>query len=339
MKKTTKKKDSVKKKTKSEELHAAFGQKMIETLTKMEEEGSVNFWSTPWFNSAKPMSGSTGKTYRGMNQMWLRFAQEKRGSEDPRWYTFNYIADRDGKYHPKQKWHLKADSHGEVVEYYELWNYTKKCAVRTAADRQKAEEDGDKVWLRSFTSYVFNGADIEGLPPYEVKKCERKDLRLETLVEKIDEGLGLKSYQDQLDRAFYVPSKDEKHTPKPENFKSPEEFASVNFHESSHATGHASRLNRNLKGFFGNEEYAFEELIAELSACMIADYCNVGMAENRMNNSISYLHSWKQAIEKDSDALVNAVKQATKAADYIIENAGLEELLRETIEESPADAQ
>ena len=151
-------------KTRGQKLHEDFGRKMVETLENMEKEGKVNFWSTPWFASARPRSGATGKPYKGMNQMWLRFAQVQKGTEDPRWFTFNYIADREKKYHPKENWHLKPGTHGEAIEYFMLWNYTKKCAVRTAEDRQKAEEDGDKVWLKSFTYIVFNGSDIEGLP-------------------------------------------------------------------------------------------------------------------------------------------------------------------------------
>ena len=33
-------------------------------------------------------------------------------------------------------------------------------------------------------------------------------------------------------------------------------------HELSHASGHPSRLNRDLSGGFGSQNYAFEELVA-----------------------------------------------------------------------------
>jgi len=37
-------------------------------------------------------------------------------------------------------------------------------------------------------------------------------------------------------------------------------------HELAHWTGHADRLARNLTGRFGDDAYAMEELVAELSA-------------------------------------------------------------------------
>ena len=40
-------------------------------------------------------------------------------------------------------------------------------------------------------------------------------------------------------------------------------------HEATHWTGHASRLNRDLTGRFGDDAYAAEELIAELRAAYL----------------------------------------------------------------------
>lgn len=37
-------------------------------------------------------------------------------------------------------------------------------------------------------------------------------------------------------------------------------------HELGHASGHSSRLNRDLSGSFGSRKYAFEELVAEINA-------------------------------------------------------------------------
>ncbi|WP_264830024.1 zincin-like metallopeptidase domain-containing protein, partial [Klebsiella aerogenes] len=37
-------------------------------------------------------------------------------------------------------------------------------------------------------------------------------------------------------------------------------------HELGHATGHPSRLGRDMTGGFGTKKYAFEELVAEMNA-------------------------------------------------------------------------
>ena len=56
--------------------------------------------------------------------------------------------------------------------------------------------------------------------------------------------------------------------PTPNQFESRDAFYSTAFHELAHWTGHKSRLDRNLKGRFGTESYAGEELIAECSAAL-----------------------------------------------------------------------
>ena len=64
------------------------------------------------------------------------------------------------------------------------------------------------------------------------------------------------------DRAFYNPTFDFIQLPTDEAFHSPELRAATLFHELAHASGHASRLNRDLSGGFGSSSYAKEELRA-----------------------------------------------------------------------------
>ena len=58
--------------------------------------------------------------------------------------------------------------------------------------------------------------------------------------------------------------------PRFEAFKSAAAFYSVTFHELGHWTGHKSRLDRDLRGRFGERAYAAEELVAELSAAFLS---------------------------------------------------------------------
>jgi antirestriction protein ArdC len=50
-------------------------------------------------------------------------------------------------------------------------------------------------------------------------------------------------------------------------FNSANGYHSTLLHESVHATGHKSRLDRDFSKRFGDESYAFEELVAELGSC------------------------------------------------------------------------
>lgn len=46
-------------------------------------------------------------------------------------------------------------------------------------------------------------------------------------------------------------------------------FNATALHELSHSTGHPMRLNRPQGAFFGTEQYAYEELVAEMCSCFM----------------------------------------------------------------------
>src|SRR3546814_16457071 len=64
------------------------------------------------------------------------------------------------------------------------------------------------------------------------------------------------------ERAFYVPSQDFVQVPPQPVFFEQINYYRTCLHELTHATGHPSRLDRQLFTGFGPQEYAREELIA-----------------------------------------------------------------------------
>ena len=101
-------------------------------------------------------------------------------------------------------------------------------------------------------------------------------------------------------------------------FKSTEEYYSTLVHETAHATGHSSRLNReSLTTFMPDKHnYDYEELVAELtSAYVLAMY---GVAnEKSENNSAAYLQGWLKTFKSDIQMLYKASADASKAMEYI----------------------
>ena len=63
-------------------------------------------------------------------------------------------------------------------------------------------------------------------------------------------------------RAFYVPAEDYVRVPPLAAYFEPINWHRTALHELTHASGHPSRLNRDLSGSHGNKKYSFEELIA-----------------------------------------------------------------------------
>lgn len=119
-------------------------------------------------------------------------------------------------------------------------------------------------------------------------------------------------------KAYYAPLADEVHVPERSQFgKNMAEYYSTVFHETGHSTGAAKRLNREVLNMFGTEKYAYEELVAELTAAMLTAACGIE-TDGTMRNSTAYLQSWKATAEKDSHLLERACSMAEKAFCYIM---------------------
>ena len=121
-------------------------------------------------------------------------------------------------------------------------------------------------------------------------------------------------------RACYTPKTDQVNMPVYESFSSPEAYYATFIHELSHRTGHSSRLDRNLTSEKGTAGYAFEELIADMSAAFV---CSVLGIKPDLEHHASYLASWMRIIADDKQAFFRASHQAQAAANLLLENAGL----------------
>ena len=102
-------------------------------------------------------------------------------------------------------------------------------------------------------------------------------------------------------------------------FKSEAGYYSTLFHELTHSTGHASRLNRKTiteKTGFGSEDYSKEELIAELGAAFLCGF--TGVEQKTIENSAAYIASWRAKLTEDKRLIISAAAQAQRAADFIL---------------------
>lgn len=88
-------------------------------------------------------------------------------------------------------------------------------------------------------------------------------------------------------------------------------------HELSHATGAEKRLNRDIRNVFGTEKYAYEELVAEISACFMSEHIQIEQTEEHVNNHKAYIQSWTKALSEKPEMLMKAIRDAEKAANYL----------------------
>lgn len=163
---------------------------------------------------------------------------------------------------------------------------------------------------------VFNADQVDGYK----SDCEVAPKDSDTAV-KIAKALAEKScatvHYDEMDSAYYSPARDSVHIPAPSRFKTGEAFACTLLHELAHWTGHESRLDRQVKNKHASAEYAFEELVAELAAAMLAGSNNITPTP-RLDHA-QYLNHWVQLLAHQPNAIMRAASLAESAADYLAE--------------------
>ncbi len=274
-------------------------------------------WQKGWLTE-RPYNAASNTEYRGVNSFCLSCAAEQKGYSDPRWCTFKQAQDKG--------WKVKKGEHGTQVEFWSMYDTEtkKKLTVRESNLLKKVlgEDFYERVKPISSVYTVFNGEQIEGIPErkrtHEPPKSEELIRKRDTLIQ----NMGF-TFHEGGDRAFYRPGDDSVTLPQMEQFRSIYDYMSVFLHESGHATGHGSRLDRDLSGGFGSEKYAREELRAEIASAFTSQELGLGeVAAEHMDNHKAYIQSWIDVLEKEPQELFAAIRDAEKISDYLIEKGG-----------------
>ncbi len=262
-------------------------------------------WVQPWGTAAKaplamPKNAATGQQYSGVNVLILWGAVIDHGFPTQSWLTFRQAMSLGG--------HVRKGEHGTTVVY----------ADRFVPDDEKrrARETGEEAqaipFLKRFT--VFNLAQCEDLPEdLAIVAPPPEPGLIEPKVEALIKASGI-DFRIGGDRAFYVPTHDYVMVPPPQAFFELINWHRTALHECSHASGAPHRLNRDLSGSFGTKKYAFEELIAEISAA----FCCAALGIVPTVRHADYIGSWAEVLREDNRAIVRAASQASKAADFIL---------------------
>ena len=281
-----------------QEMHKKVANKVIE---QMKTHGTD--WVKPWTTKGLgdqhiATSMSTGNAYQGINTLILGIEKAVNGYTTGQWATYQQWKKRDAQVRKGQK--------GTTVVFY------KKVQIKDKA----SDDPNAKVTIplmKFFT--VFNADQVEGyeLPVYE--EIERREPQTVANELSIDVGAELRS--NAGDSAFYSPNEDFINMPLIEQFSDDSLYASTLLHELGHWTGHKSRLDRNLKNGFGTKDYAFEELVAELTSAMLCGSLNVD-PEPRPDHA-KYLNGWIEKLKDKPESIFKACALAQSASDYLLD--------------------
>jgi len=268
-------------------------------------EAGIAPWRRPWVAGTRttrpgmPCDAVSGRAYRGVNAMLLTMTQLAHASDDPRWTTYRQASERG--------WQVRAGECGVPVVFF------KRLEERGPVGDGDAEAAVRRIpMLRGFT--VFHASQIENVPAYEAPTPDEAPWRKPEAPELIVAASKV-PVQVGGDRAFYAPASDRIGMPPASAFRTPEGYAATLLHELGHASGHPSRLDRDLSGRFGNHAYAFEELIADLTSCFVGSALGLPC---EVENHASYLQSWLDVLKGDKRAVFKAATAAQKAADWML---------------------
>lgn len=273
----------------------------------------------------------TKYNYKGSNIFVLSFTALKKGYDDVRWVTMNQIMDKQNKYHPNEKWHLKKGTKATYVEYWYPYDKENKKAVEWSEFEKNKSIYEDRYILRTKYTAVFNASCVEGMPELEMET--RNEINIDEVVEKLSRNMNVPINYIKFGTPHYRPTQDAIYMPYKELFQTDYDFNSTVLHELAHSTGHKSRLNRDMLNTFGNEEYAYEELVAEISACFMSVELKDEQTEENINNHKAYVKSWIRALKNNPEYLTKAIKDAEKCANYMDEMLEMTEV-QDLVEEN-----
>lgn len=284
-------------------------QDLINEYIKCLEEGNIP-WEKMWMTNI-PINGVTGIEYNGINNLYLSYISLKRNYKENRWITYNQMK--------KNKWNFIKDAKGQgiPVEYWGMKNKETNRIISFNEYNKIIEQDPDKEkdYKLSRMSYiVFNGDLIDGL--INNPSTINKEIINNEYISNIIKNLKV-SYFEKGDEAYYNPIEDEVILPPSNSFKSVYSYYATQLHELAHATGHESRLNRKIKESFASEEYAKEELRAEICSSFLMQKFHLEADSKHLKNHKAYVKNWLDILKQNPQELFNAISDANKIASYL----------------------
>ena len=272
-------------------------------------EAGTKPWIKPWRGVpvSRPLR-ACGTPYRGMNVFWLWMVADMCGYASPFWMTYNQALKLGAQVRKGEK--------STIAIFYK--SYIKEVE---SAESGETSEEARRV-LKAYP--VFNANQVEGLPArfhpaatLKLVEPEGREQDLDAFFAAIPAEL-----RHLGDQAYYEPLADRVTMPPAHLFTGFDHYYATLAHELSHWTGHASRLDRNLRNRFGTAAYAAEELVAELSSAMLG--AELGLPVAHLDNHASYVEHWLKLLKEDDRAILTAAARADEASSLLLKLGGRE---------------
>lgn len=256
-------------------------------------------WTPSWrTGSWLPTNFTTDVAYRGMNTLLLWSGAIKHGYSTQWWATY-------------KQW----QSIGGQVRKGEHATKCIKWVPLQPGDNPEHMDRGARLVPRVFA--VFNLAQQDGV---------------EAASPSVDRGHSLVAFEEAFDQIpitygpgepAYVPALDTVLMPNITAFTTPEQWAATLAHEAAHWTGHKSRLARPEFTKWGDDAYAGEELVAEISASLTCAHFGITDTTTRLDH-LRYIKHWLARLQSDPKLLLPAATAAQRATDHLLSYSKVE---------------
>lgn len=284
-----------------------YAENIANELIKHLEAGTAP-WQRPWTPEKGmdlPYNHATGNPYSGTNTLSLMMQMRI----DPRWMTYKQAQSIDAQVKKGERGTplIRLITHAEYTKRDE----NKQPVLDDKGNPVKVYAKLEQPIIKSFT--VFNGEQIEGIPPLEIKPAQYNW----EPAEKAEQILAASEARIDFyatNQPAYSPSSDIITMPEKRQFPNQEAYYATVLHELGHWTGHSSRMDRDLGDEFGSVGYAKEELRAEITSMMLSR--ELGLPHDT-NQHAAYVKHWVQVLKDDPMEIIHASKDAQNIMEYV----------------------
>lgn len=297
------------------DIHEAVTQKIIKAI----EDGAGD-WQMPWHRPGIsfdiPKNATTDARYRGINILSLWIDTDEKKFEHQIWATYKQWKDAGAQ--------VRAGEKGSLIVKYGEW-VPKQDAQGRQPTPAGENDDSDPKRVYAKPAWVFNIAQVDGFPAPQTH-TPRVDLtqRIETVEAFVANTKADIRYGGQ--RAFYRQKNsagDGDYVQMPDltlftgsATSTPTEarYATL-LHELLHWTGAKDRLDRDHRSRFGDDAYAFEEILVELGSATLC--CSLQITNEPRPDHAQYASHWLKVLKADNKAIFTAASAASRAVDYL----------------------
>lgn len=268
-----------------------------EILHYIDTEGTVP-WAKGWVTDGLwPSNPVSGWEYRGINHILLGIYQQIRGYSTPYYCTVKQMISKGGSF--------RTDAKGQGLPVL-FWSRI------TKEDKDTGKTKTFGFW-KGYT--VFSLDLMEGITTPSSDRPE--PFTPSEAVTALEAGYAGGPSIRWIDsaQAYYTPSLHQITLPKREQFTSEIGYAETLSHELCHSTGHESLLSRDLKGWACQQDYAKEELVAEIGAAITLQ--RMGL-KPEMRSMAAYVKGWRDKISDDPKLIVSAASKADHASRMVL---------------------